>query len=57
MDCLVGTSILLGIDVHQFLPMNVLVWDVAGNVLEGWCTSWMDKDYNPPLTPEKGLFE
>jgi hypothetical protein len=49
-------GILQGIDVHQFLPMNVLAWDVAENVLEGWCKSWMDKDYNPPLMPE-GWFE
>ena len=49
-------GILLGIDICQFLPMNVLAWDVAGNVLEGWCKSWMDKDYNSPPTPE-GWFE
>jgi hypothetical protein len=45
-------GILLGIDIRQFLPMNVSAWDVAGNVLEGWCKCWMDKDYNSPLTPE-----
>ncbi len=49
-------GILLGIDVCQFLPMNVSTWDVAGNVMEGWCKSWIDKDYNPPLMPE-GWFE
>jgi hypothetical protein len=49
-------SILLGIDVHQFLPMNVSAWELAGNVLEGWCKSWMGRDYTPPLMP-KGWFE
>ncbi len=36
--------------------MNVSAWDVAGNLLEGWCKSWMDKDYAPQLTP-KDRFE
>jgi hypothetical protein len=47
---------LLGINVLQFLPMNVSAWGVAANILEGWCKGWMDKDYAPPLTPE-GWFE
>jgi hypothetical protein len=51
-----NAGILLGINVRQFLPMNVLAWDVAGNILEGWCKSWMEKDYTPPLTP-KGWFK
>jgi hypothetical protein len=45
-------GILLGINVHQFLPMNISAWEVAGNGLEGWCKSWMERDYTPPLTPE-----
>ncbi len=49
-------GIFLGINICQFLPMNVLAWDVAGSILEGWCKSWMDKDYNSLLTPE-GWFE
>ncbi len=49
-------GILLGINVRQLLPMNVSAWDVAENVLEGWCKSWMDKYYVPLLTP-KGWFE
>ena len=36
--------------------MNLSAWDVAGEVLEGWCKSWMDTDYAPPLLPE-GWFE
>jgi hypothetical protein len=49
-------GILLSIDIHQFLPMSVSTWDVAGNVLEDWCKSWMYKDYYTPLKPE-GWFE
>ncbi len=49
-------GILLGIDVCQFLPINISAWELAGNILEGWCKSWMGRDYTPPLTPE-GWFE
>ncbi len=49
-------GILLGFDVRQYLPLNVSAWDVAGNVLAGWCKSWMDKDFAPPLSPV-GWFE
>jgi hypothetical protein len=49
-------GILVGINVRQYLPMKVSAWEVAGNVLEGWCKSWMGGDYTPPLTP-KGWFE
>jgi hypothetical protein len=49
-------DILLGINVRQFLPMNVLAWNVARNILEGWCKSWMEKDYTPPMMP-KGWFK
>ncbi len=45
-------GILLGIDVHQFLQMKVSAWEDAGNVLEGWCKSWMGRDYTPLLMPE-----
>ena len=45
-------GILLGIDIHQFLLMNLLAWDMAGEVLADWCKSWMGEDYVPPLTPE-----
>jgi hypothetical protein len=51
-----NAGIILGIDVRQFLPMNLSAWDVAGNILEDWCKSWMGIDYAPPLTP-KGWFE
>jgi len=37
-------GVLLGIDVRQFLPMNLSAWDVVGEVLAGWCKSWMDTD-------------
>ena len=49
-------GISLGIDICQFLPMNLSAWDVAGEVLADWCKSWMGKDYAPLLTPE-GWFE
>jgi hypothetical protein len=35
-------GILLCIDVRQFLPINVSAWEVAGNVLGGWCKSYRD---------------
>ena len=47
-----NAGILLGINVCQFLPMNLLAWDMAGEVLADWCKSWMGEDYVPPLTPE-----
>jgi hypothetical protein len=49
-------GISLGIDVHQFMPVNLLAWDVAGEVLAQWCQSWMGEDYVPPPTPV-GWFE
>ena len=49
-------GVLLGIDVRQVLPMNLSAWDVVGEVLKGWCKSWMDTDYAPPLLSE-GWFE
>ncbi len=33
-------GILLGIDIRQFLPMNLSAWDVAGEVLADWCKSF-----------------
>jgi hypothetical protein len=45
-------GILLSINVHQFLPMNISAWDVAGIVFEGWCKSWMEKDSTSLLTPK-----
>jgi hypothetical protein len=51
-------GISLGFDVHQFMPLNITAWDVAGNVLADWCKSLMGKDFAPPLNPvawfEKG---
>jgi hypothetical protein len=49
-------GISLGIDICQFIPLNVSAWDVAGNVLADWCKSWMGKDSAPPFTPV-GWFE
>jgi hypothetical protein len=51
-----NAGILLGINVHQFLPVNLSAWDVAGEVLADWCKSWMGEDYAPPLSPE-GWFD
>ena len=38
-------GISLGFDVCQFMPLNISVWDVAGNVLGDWYKSWMG--YHP----------
>ena len=47
-------SILLGIDVHQFLPMNVSAWDVAGNVF-GRLVQKLDGKRLQPSADARGL--
>jgi hypothetical protein len=49
-------GISLGINIHQFMPLHLLAWDIAGNTLADRCKSWMGTDYMPPLSPE-GWFE
>jgi hypothetical protein len=49
-------GIYLGINIHQFMPLHLLAWDIAGNNLADWCKSWMGTNCTPPLTTE-GWFE
>ena len=49
-------GISLGFDIHQFMPLHISAWDIAGNTLADWCESWMGINYTPPLSSE-GWFE
>ena len=49
-------GISLGFDVHQFMPLNISAWEIAGNVLAEWCKDWMGNDFAPLLSPE-GWFD
>ena len=50
------SGVSLGFDIRDFSPLHRSAFDVAGDVLEGWCKSWMGDDYSTPLEPE-GWFE
>jgi hypothetical protein len=50
------SGISLGFDVHQYMPVNISAWDIAGNALTDLCKGWMGTDYAPLLLPE-GWFD
>ena len=45
------SGIALGHDLRDFLPVDTSAFDYKGNLLEGWCQSWMGEDYSPPVQP------
>ena len=47
-----NAGVSLGLDICQFMPLNITAWEIAGNVLAEWCRDWMGKDYSPPLLPD-----
>jgi len=44
-----GLDGILGYDLHQYISVNLVAFELQGPRLKEWCEGWMDKDYSPPL--------